>query len=503
MVSTFSTLNEQNNNTQGKTVTTSKKTIATLSTILILMIGCSGGDKNVVATAAGHDLTIDQVVEMLARQNTLPNQAIVIETLADYWIDYTLMGELSLEDSTLANLDLNLILRQELEEELVNRYLESVIQFDTVLSEEQLQQAWNEAPPADSVRAAHILLALPETATEFEIDSLFDLGSGLKGRLDRGESFGSIAQLYSDDTGNSSVGGDLGFFLPGMLMPELEEVAYNLQVGQTSEPFISPSGIHLLRVTDRRAMDFQSSVSQFRQMMVERTINQAYSDFLNDIVQSKDIRISIESSSIVRELARNTEAGLSSSALNRSLVDYADGSFTVQEGLDFLRTLGRDLLDQLADGPEETLDQLLMDLTQSRILVELAIDEEIHTSEGYVAHQDSLFVNFLDMLKMEADAVGLWLLSTEDGETTKQALDRITLQLIRELLAGRNPPSFQQITVGARRRLDWSVNDQAVLATLERLDELQGFSTEPSNGSVIDPTSTPQQENITDSIGVN
>ena len=64
MVSTFSTLNDQNNNTQGKTLTTSKKTIATLSTILILMIGCSGGDKNVVATAAGHDLTIDQVVEM-------------------------------------------------------------------------------------------------------------------------------------------------------------------------------------------------------------------------------------------------------------------------------------------------------------------------------------------------------------------------------------------------------------------------------------------------------
>ena len=99
--------------------------------------------------------------------------------------------------------------------------------------------------------------------------------------------------------------------------------------------------------------------------------------------------------------------------------------------------------------------------------------------------------------------MGLRLLSTEDGETNSQALDRITLQLIRELLAGRNPPSFQQITVGARRRLDWSVNDQAVLATLERLDELQGFSTEPSNESATEPASGPQQENITDSIGVN
>jgi len=495
MALNFTTFIERHRVAHSGTMTKLQKSTITFTTVMIILSGCSKENENIVATAAGHELSIDQVVEVLARQNTLPDQPMIIEALADYWIDYTLMGELSLEDSTLTNLNLALILRQELEEELVNRYLESAVKFDTVFSEEQLLQAWNEDPPADSVRAAHILLELPDTATDAQVDSVFELSTQLRGRLGRGESFGNIARQYSKDPGNASVGGDLGFFLPGMLMPELEEVAYNLQVGQISDPFITSSGVHLLRVTDRRAMDYESSASQFRQVMVERTVDQAFSDFLDDIVQSRDIRISIESYSILKELARNTESDLSRAALGRSLVDYNGGSFTVQDGLDFLRSLGRELLDQLEDVPEETLDQLLMELARNRILVDLAADEEIRLTEDYVAYQDSLFVNFLEMLKTETDAVGLRLLKPEDGETPTQALDRISLQLIRELLAGRNPPSFGQITVGARRRLEWSLNDQAVLATLDRLNELQGFSTEPNSSS--------SPENLTDSIGVN
>ena len=462
---------------------------------LTSLFGCSGNNESIVATAAGHELSIDQVVEVLARENTLPTQPQFIEALADFWIDYTLMGEISLEDSTLANLDLDLILRQQLEEELVNRYLESMVEFDTIFTRAELQEAWNEAPPSDSIRAAHILLEIPDSDDGFHVDSLVELATDLKRRIERGESFGNVARQYSDDAGSASNGGDLGFFLPGMLMPELEETAYNLQVGEVSEPFFSSSGVHLIRVLDRRAMDFQSSEPEFRQMMIERTIDETYSQFMNDLIQSKDIKIAIESASIVRELARNTEADLNRAALNRSLVDYIGGSLTVEEGLDFLRTLGRDLLDQVADVPEETLDQLLMDLTQSRILVDLAMTEEIQLTDPYLTHRDSLFVNFLEMLKTETDAIGIRMIREQEGETSHEALDRLSLQLIQDLIAGRNPPSFGQITVGVRKRLDWSIDTRAVAATLDRLSDLQGFSTEPSPGS--------PDENISDSTGVN
>ena len=486
-----------------KTVIKFGKIFQVVSIGLISLLGCSDSNDSILANAAGHQLSTDQVVEVLARQNNLTSQPGIIEALADYWIDYTLIGELSLQDSLLTNIDLGLILQQELEEELINRYLELAIEFDTTFSEEQLIKAWDEAPPADSIRAAHILLELPGDATNTQADSLIELASNLKTRLESGESFGNMAEQYSDDLGNASSGGDLGFFLPGMLMPELEEIAYQLQVGQVSEPFFSTSGVHLLRVTDRRSMNFQSSEIEFRQMMIERTINEAYSQFLNDLIQTKDIEISLESVSILRELARNTDTNLNDAALNRSLVDYSDGSFTVQEGLDFLRTLGPDLLEQIAAVPEETLDQLLMDLAQSRILVDLAKTEEIQLTENYLAHRDSLFVNFLDMLKGETDAIGLRMIAPKTDETSYEALDRVVLQLLRELLAGRNPPSFSQITVGARQQMAWSINDRAVQATLERLDELQGFSNDPFLDSSEESISNPAEENLTDSTGVN
>ena len=247
-----------------KTVIKFGKIFQVVSIGLISLLGCSDSNDSILANAAGHQLSTDQVVEVLARQNNLTSQPGIIEALADYWVDYTLIGELSLQDSLLTNIDLGLILQQELEEELINRYLELAIEFDTTFSEEQLIEAWDEAPPADSIRAAHILLELPGHATNTQADSLIELASNLKTRLESGESFGNMAEQYSDDLGNASSGGDLGFFLPGMLMPELEEIAYQLQVGQVSEPFFSTSGVHLLRVTDRRSMNFQSRCTMRR-----------------------------------------------------------------------------------------------------------------------------------------------------------------------------------------------------------------------------------------------
>jgi parvulin-like peptidyl-prolyl isomerase len=487
----------------GKTVIKRNKIFGIVSASLILFFGCSDSNDNVIATAAGHRLSIEQVVEILARQNTLPNQQETIKALAEYWIDYTLMGELSLQDSLLTNINLELILQEELDSELVDRYLELAIQFDTMFSEEQLMEEWDKDPPLDSIRAAHILLELPDEATNVQADSLIALASDLKRRLELGEPFFSIARQYSDDIGNASNGGDLGFFLPGMLMPELEEVAYNLQIGQLSEPFFSTSGVHLLRVTDRRAMDFLSSKTAFRQMMIERTASDAYTKFFNDLIQTKDIQISLGSATVVKELARNTDSKLSSAALNRSLVDYSDGDLTVQEGLDFLRPLSGDFLEQIATVPEERLDQLLIDMTQAKILVDLAKADGMESTDEYIAHRDSVFVAFLDMLKVETDAVGLRMITVGSDETYDQALDRVVLQLIRELLAGRNPPSFRLITVNARDQMAWSINDQAVLATLERLSELQGFSTNPLADSITESFSEPTEENLTDSTGVN
>ena len=67
-----------------------------------------------------------------------------------------------------------------------------------------------------------------------------------------GGDFAAIARAHSEDPGSASLGGDLGCFSPGTLVPEFEEAAFALKPGQTSEPVLSPYGYHLIQVREKR-----------------------------------------------------------------------------------------------------------------------------------------------------------------------------------------------------------------------------------------------------------
>ncbi|CAE7157212.1 cyn-7 [Symbiodinium pilosum] len=58
--------------------------------------------------------------------------------------------------------------------------------------------------------------------------------------------FASFAREQSDSAADVQNGGDLGKVAPGHLPAEVEEVAFSLALGEISEPFESPEGIHML-----------------------------------------------------------------------------------------------------------------------------------------------------------------------------------------------------------------------------------------------------------------
>jgi peptidyl-prolyl cis-trans isomerase C len=75
----------------------------------------------------------------------------------------------------------------------------------------------------------------------------------VKRRLTRDpKSFDSIARSQSKGP-EAEAGGFMGVFEPGQLPAELEEVAFALDEGGTSDPVQSPLGYHVLRVDSRQA----------------------------------------------------------------------------------------------------------------------------------------------------------------------------------------------------------------------------------------------------------
>ena len=66
-------------------------------------------------------------------------------------------------------------------------------------------------------------------------------------RIKKGEKFGKLARELSIDTGSAKRDGNLGFFGRGKMVKEFETAAFNLQVGQISEPIKTQYGYHVIK----------------------------------------------------------------------------------------------------------------------------------------------------------------------------------------------------------------------------------------------------------------
>lgn len=69
--------------------------------------------------------------------------------------------------------------------------------------------------------------------------------------LNAGADFSQMASQYSIGPG-SEYGGDLGFFVPGQMMKEMETHALNLQVGEYSGVIETDNGYLIVLKTDEK-----------------------------------------------------------------------------------------------------------------------------------------------------------------------------------------------------------------------------------------------------------
>lgn len=99
---------------------------------------------------------------------------------------------------------------------------------------------FGQAKGQEEVRASHILVKSREKAVE-----IFE-------RIAHGADFTQMARQFSEDPGSKEMGGSLGYFGRGQMVPQFEATAFKLKKGEVSEPVQSQFGWHLIRLDDRR-----------------------------------------------------------------------------------------------------------------------------------------------------------------------------------------------------------------------------------------------------------
>ncbi len=104
----------------------------------------------------------------------------------------------------------------------------------------------------EQVRLRHILVRMNRNPTEDEKVKAHDRALELRKQIQGGKSFADVAKESSDDPGSKAQGGELGWNERSAFVPSFAQAAFNLKVGELSEPVITPFGWHLLLVEEKK-----------------------------------------------------------------------------------------------------------------------------------------------------------------------------------------------------------------------------------------------------------
>ena len=142
--------------------------------------------------------------------------------------------------------------RKEIRHRLLSRQMRAFVSYRVHVSHRDVEKfriAHQDTLPSQ-ISLSHILIQIqPSDEVLKEKRARIE---EIQALLAAGGDFATIARAHSEDPGSASLGGDLGCFSPGTLVPEFEEAAFTLKLGQTSEPVLSPYGYHLIQVREKR-----------------------------------------------------------------------------------------------------------------------------------------------------------------------------------------------------------------------------------------------------------
>ena len=146
------------------------------------------------------------------------------------------------------------------------------------------------------VRVRHILLKWKPMGTQNDRAAIREQMQPILERARSGEDFTALVAEFSEDFATKSNGGDTGFFGPGEMVPEFEQAAYTLEVGEVSDPVNTVFGVHILKLEERqepRLLPLDEVREQLRDYVREEKMGAAVDAKIDELRAAADIQVLI------------------------------------------------------------------------------------------------------------------------------------------------------------------------------------------------------------------
>jgi peptidyl-prolyl cis-trans isomerase SurA len=148
-----------------------------------------------------------------------------------------------------------------------------------------------------AVSLAHILIKVPEHATEQQLADAKERAAKAITRLKGGEPFAKVAGEISEDEGTKATGGVLGWFQRGsMLNQDWEPIVFAMDKGEVRGPISGPQGLHVFTVTDIKRSDMKAYAEMKEQLSRElkrREMEKKTQDWIEELRKKAYIDIKL------------------------------------------------------------------------------------------------------------------------------------------------------------------------------------------------------------------
>jgi len=234
------------------------------------------------------DETLNRTIAKIAEDNGV-NLTQFREILENDGFSYELFREDLRNEITIARLK---------QRQVDNRVTVTEREINNYLENEEKQ-----GNSQDEYRISHILIALPEAPTAAEIDTAREKARRALKELAEGADFSSLAVTVSDGQ-QALEGGDLGWRKVEEIPSLFAGFIRTMKKGDISELIESPSGFHIIELTDIRSEKQVNLITQTRARHILISPNQLMTD--RDVRERLDqLRLRVLAGEDFEDLARS------------------------------------------------------------------------------------------------------------------------------------------------------------------------------------------------------
>lgn len=237
-------------------------------------------ENKILAIVAGQEITENDLREIMTRypaeQQGMFQSEQGRKQLLEQMVGFELLNKFGKENNY-DQLEEYKYQMEKIEKDVLTQVVMNKVLSEITVTDDEVKKYYEDNKEAfeqpATVSAKHILV---ETEAE---------AAKIKEEISGGLSFEDAARKYSSCPSNEQ-GGNLGQFSKGMMVPEFEKVAFELAIGEVSDPVQTQFGYHLIQV-DSKVDGSVKELDEVKHSVLDRLTQERqqkkYLDFVNGL----------------------------------------------------------------------------------------------------------------------------------------------------------------------------------------------------------------------------